>query len=281
MEETTNEKVFTKKTWLNALKLFGKIAFAVVFVLFYIISSMFFISPNFDAKIFNFFGAKKAQEACYIRIYENSENNADLYNLILFESDLENYEKELYYLNLLMNSEDYESFCAKLDESALGTIEDASLIVYICNTNSYLINQKVKCMYNLGFDVGISATVRNYVKAQLNGDYRFETSFATYIDLIYNDASLSKAEKQQKVNMAYDSLETLVQSRLVFLTNFNSAVNISVKDNILSQHTIVELKKALYEIEIINESGSASSKKADYETALAEYNRLVASVYYD
>lgn len=281
MEETTNEKVFTKKTWINALKLFGKIAFAIVFVLFYIISSMFFISPKFDAKIFKFFGAKKAQEACYVRIYENSGTSVDLYNLILFESELENYEKELYYLNLLMNSEDYEVFCSKLDESALNTIEDATLIAYICNTNSYLINQKVKCMYNLGFDIGISATIRNYVKSQLNGDYHFETSFATYIDLIYNDSKLSKLEKQQKVNTAYDSLGTSVQNRLVFLSNYNTAMNITVKDKILSQHTIVELKKALYEIEIINDSGSVSAKKADYETALNEYNSLIASVYYD
>ena len=100
------EKVLTKRVWLNGFKLFGKIAFAVIFSLFYFISMMFFISPKVDAKIFKFFGAKKAEEACYIRVYDKSQSKADLYNLILIESELENYDKELYYLNILMNDEE-------------------------------------------------------------------------------------------------------------------------------------------------------------------------------
>ncbi len=269
------EKAFSKKVFLNALKLAGKVAFAVVFALFYLLSTMFFISPKFDAKIFKFFGAKKAEEACYVRIYDKSQSKADLYNLILFESELENYEKELYYLNILMNDEKYEEFCLKLDEAGIEALEDVSTMVYTCNTNSYLINQKVKCMYNLGFDKGLSITVKNYLKAQLEGDYQFETSFLTYVELVYNDASLTKQEKADKVNAVHSALNSLIQQRLVFLGGFNSAVDITVKDQIISQHTIVSIKKARYIIDLINESGNAGASKLDYEKALKTYNTML------
>ena len=271
------DKVLTKKVWLNGFKLFGKIAFAVVFSLFYLISMLFFISPNTDAKIFNFFGAKKAEEACYVRIYDNSQNIADLYNLILLESELENYDKELYYLNILMNDENYESFCLKLDESALETIDMNNLetLVYVCNTNSYLINQKVKCMYRLGFDSPVSPTIRNYLKKQLENETTFETSFATYVELVYSDETISKEEKMNRVNTAYNAVDDLLFQRLVFLGAFNTTTNIKVIEQIISQHTIVCIKKALYMIDLINSSGNASSSKLDYEKALSTYDLLI------
>ncbi len=276
-EDVKQENVLTKKVWLNSLKLFGKVTFAVIFALFYFISMMFFISPKTDAKIFKFLGAKKAQEACYIRAYDKSQSKGDLYNLILFESELENYDKELYYLNLLMNDESYVEFCLRLDESAFETVtlDNIETLVYICNTNSYLINQKVKCMYHLGFDSVLSPTVRNYLKAQLESDYPFETSFATYVELVYNDASITKEEKMERVNTAYNALNSLIQQRTVFLNEFNSAVNITVKEQIISQHTIVNIKKAIYIIDLINDSGNAGVSKLNYEKALKTYYNLI------
>ncbi|MBQ4541895.1 MAG: hypothetical protein IJA23_03470 [Clostridia bacterium] len=274
------EKVLTKRVWLNGFKLFGKIAFAVIFSLFYFISMMFFISPKVDAKIFKFFGAKKAEEACYIRVYDKSQSKADLYNLILIESELENYDKELYYLNILMNDEDYEEFYLKLDESAFETItlDNIETLVYVCNTNSYLINQKVKCMYHLGFDSVISPTIRNYLKTNLEGDFAFESSFLTYVELVYSDDSLSSKEKADRVNTAYNAVDDLLQQRLVYLNTFNSAVNITVKDQIISQHNIVNIRKAKYMIDVINESGNVGVSKLDYEKALKTYNQLIENV---
>lgn len=278
--EIEPEKVLTKKVWLNAFKLFGKIAFAVIFSLFYFISVMFFVSPKTDAKIFNFFGAEKAQEACYIRIYDNSQSKADLYNLILFESELENYDKELYYLNILMNDEEYEEFCLKLDESALETINEDNIetLVYVCNTNAYLINQKVKCMYHLGFDSPLSPTIRNYLKSNLENELVFETSFATYVELVYNDESLTKEEKMSRVNTAYNAMSSLVQQKIVMVGDFISARNITVQQQIISQYTLVNLKKAKYMIDLINESGNTGVSKLDYENALKTYNNLIQSV---
>lgn len=278
--ELKTEKVLTKKVWLNGFKLFGMIAFAVVFALFYFISIMFFISPKTDAKIFKFFGAKKAEEACYIKIYDKSQSNADLYNLILLESELENYEKELYYLNVLMNDDEYDAFCLKLDQSSLETINEDNIetLVYICNTNAYLINQKIKCMYHLGFDSPLSPTIRNYLKTQLEDETSFETSFATYVELVYNDATISKEEKVEKVNIAYNALKDLINQKEVFLSNYIYLGDVLVKDKIISQYSYVNLKKARYLMDLINESGNAGISKTNYENAMKNYNNLLNSV---
>ncbi len=124
MATQTKERVIDKKIWLNSFKMFAKTILVVIFVFFYAISVLFFLAPKFDAKIFKFLGMKKAQEACYVQVYEKSNSNVDLYNLILFESELSNYEKELYYINLLTNDEKYVEFYQKMDKSAIENVDD-------------------------------------------------------------------------------------------------------------------------------------------------------------
>lgn len=275
MVENSNEKLLTKKVVLNSFKILAKTLILLIFVFFYIISTMFFLAPKFDAKIFNFFGLKKAEEACYVQAYEKSENNADLYNLILFESELQNYEKELYYLNLLMNDDEYDAFCKKLDDSALQTIKDKALVVYLCNVDGYLVNQKVKCMYELGFDGELTSTIRNFLKAQLENGGLFETSFATYVELIYSDEALTKEQKSDRFELAYNRVDTDLSKRLADLNAYVSRKDISLANKIIAQNAIVSIKKADYIIDKVNESAEVESSKAAYEAALAEYSNLV------
>ena len=133
-------------------------------------------------------------------------------------------------------------------------------------------------MYHLGFDSVISPTIRNYLKTNLEGDFAFESSFLTYVELVYSDDSLSSKEKADRVNTAYNAVDDLLQQRLVYLNTFNSAVNITVKDQIISQHNIVNIRKAKYMIDVINESGNVGVSKLDYEKALKTYNQLIENV---
>lgn len=272
MEEMTNEPVLNKKVWLNSLKIFAITLGIIIFVFFFAISAIFFISPKIDAKIFNFLGLKKAEEACYVQAYEKSGSNVDLYNLIIFESELENHEKELMYINELINDEDYQEFCQKLDKSALASVEDKSLIAYVCNTNGYLINQKLKCMYELGFDEGVSATVRNYVKSRLSNDFMFDTSFVTYVELVRNDNDLTAQEKKSKIEMVYD--DTALKKRLSNLQDYIEG-DILLENRIIAQNSIMNIRRAVYMIDLLNESSEVESSKTAYESALAVYNDLV------
>lgn len=273
--EVQEEKVLTKKVWKNALKIFAISLLALVFVFFFAISSMFVFAPKIDAKIFKFFGLTKAEETCYVRAYEISESNADLYNLIVFESELENYEKELYYLNLLMSDDEYVEFYQKLDKSAIETISDKSIVAYACNTNGYLINQKIKCMYELGFDNdAASPTIRNYVKTVLDSDNLFDTAFLTYVELIYNDESLTDDDKKQRLEVVYGSVDVLLTNRLKDLKEYIKG-NLTLVDKIIAQNAIVNIRKADYLIDKVNESLEEESSKEAYELALSEYNNLI------
>lgn len=272
--DNTKEKILNKNVLINSLKLFAKTLVCLIFIFFFVISSLFVLAPKFDAKIFSFFGLKKAEEACYERVYDKSNSCADLYNLIVFESELENYEKELYYINLLNCREDYDEFCNKLDNSALQTINDKSLVAYTCNTNAYLINQKIKSMYKLGFDSGVSPTVRNFVKAKLESEELFDSAYATYVEMVCADNNLTNSQKIEKLNLIKNICSDLVSTRLNNLQNFKKG-KITVAEAIIAQNTIVNINKANYLIEKENQSEDLELAKTAYEFSLEEYNALI------
>ena len=262
-----------KKICLNSLKIFGISLGSALFAFFFMISTMFIFAPKFDAKIFNFFGLKKAEEACYIRIYEKSGSNVDLYNLIVLESKFENYEKELMYINELVTKEDYVDFYTKLDKSAISAVKDKELIALTCNTNGYLVNQKVKCMYELGFsDVNIFA----YIKSQLETDFLFDGSFVSYVELVYNNNDLTKETKQEKFEnlYIYNGIDGLLSSKLTKLKTYVEETT-SKEGKIIAQNTIMNIRKADYMIDVINESEELEISEAAYKAELAAYNELI------
>lgn len=271
VEEVVYRKTMNRKMWLNSLKIFAISLFSLIFVFFFTISSMFVFAPKFDAKIFNFFGLTKAEEACYVRAYEKSKSNVDLYNLIIFESELEKYEEELYYIDLLLNNENYPEFYQKLDKSAVASVKDKALIAYTCNTNGYLINQKIKCMYELDFT---TLNIGNYIRLSLATDFLFDSSFTTYVELIYNDESLTEAEKQEKLELVYNLVDTSLTAKLSKLKDYVDETD-SVAGKIIAQNTIANIRKADYLIDKINKSADEENSKTAYETELAAYNELI------
>ena len=271
VEELIAKRAANKKMWLNSLKIFAISLFSLIFVFFFTISTMFVFAPKFDAKLFNFFGLTKAEETCYVRAYEKSKSNVDLYNLIIFESELENYEKELYYLDLLLNNEEYLGFYEKLDKSAVASVKDKELIAYACNTNGYLINQKVKCMYELDFS---TLNISNYIKSSLVNDFLFDSSFTTYVELVYNDAMLTEVEKQEVLEIVYNSVDTVLTAKLSKLKTYVGETDY-LAGKIIAQNTIVNIRKADYLIDKINISADEENSKTAYETELAVYNDLI------
>lgn len=276
MEEMIQEEVLvTKKTWLSALKIFAISLACAVFVFFFMIAAFYICSPRVDAKIFNFFGMKKAEEACYVRAYDMSEDNKDLYNLVIFESEQGNFEKELYYLNLLLDNETYAEFCDRLDKSAMNTVTDKSIVAYTCNTNGYLVNQKIKCMYELGFDKGASPTIRNYIKTNLEGENLFDNAFITYVEIVNSDNGLSKEVKQEKLELIYSVVDTYLTDRFNAIKDYLKRDDISEYQRIVAQNALVNIRKADYIIDTVNESAEVEISKEAYETALQEYNNLI------
>ena len=197
MTNQTAKNENMKIVWVNALKTFGKILVGAVVCFCFFTMSLFYLSPISAAKMFGFLNLKRAQESCYEFAYSKDKSTANLYNLVLFEIEMEKPEVELYYLNLLLSDEGYNDFCTKLDDSSLKEVSNKSLVAYSCNTNSFLLNQKVKCMYNLKIS---DSAINKFVKSKLSSNDMAECTFATYVDLIIGDSSLSETRKTNLLN---------------------------------------------------------------------------------
>ena len=253
MSENDQKIILDKKIWLNALKTFGKILLCVVFVGFYLVSILFFLAPNFDAKIFKFIGAKNAQEACYVRVYESSDKITDLYNLVLFESQIGNELKELNYINELLNRTDYNEFVDKLDKSIIAEIKNKEMFTSLTGTNAYLLNRKVKCMQSLE----ISGVV-SLIHKSLAGEDLQETTYATYVNAVY-ESGLDKAQKVEKINELFNVLTTVSDKKVKDLLNLrfikaeqfvNDETN-SLVDRYLVQKAVMNLREASINVAIM------------------------------
>ena len=217
MTKTTKEIKLNENVWLNSLKITARVVFACIVAFFYVISSMFFISPDFDAKIFNFFGFSKAEEACYIRMYEKTGSAEDLYNLVLFEQSNENYQKELYYINVLIEHENYQDFCEKLNESSLAAVSK-DMYAYVGDTHAYLINRKVRCIYQSNIELPFeerSPSLMLYIRNHIKDGSFSSSSFLTYVTLVLNDSTITEQQKKETFN----NLNSMVVSNDIYTTS--------------------------------------------------------------
>ena len=288
MEQVAEEKVFDKQIWLNSFKIFGKIFFCLVVSFFYVISVMFFIQPKFDAKIFNYFGLTKAEESCYEQIYNKSNSSVDLYNLILFEQQIGNTNKELLYINELLAKDDYEEFCDKLDKSSIENAgSNKTLIATVGDVDSFLISRKVKCLYQMNRNTKFenrSKSVQDYVRSCLKNGSLTELSFSTYVLLVDGDSSLSENQKKQEFESLNDlissannvSTETLLNDREIqlFETINTSSSN---AENIIVLNAMVKFYRAKYVFsEKLGESADVlESIEAKYDSAVRGYLELI------
>lgn len=276
MKTKPHNKSPMQMAWLGALKTFGKIMLAVVICFFYATMSVFFISPMSAAKMYNFMGLKRAEEACYVRQYEQDGKILNLYNLVIFEMQQDSFEKELYYLNLLLVNDEYENFCKKLDESSLKSVKNKSLVAYSCNSNSFLINQKVKCMYNLNIS---SSAIADFVRAKLKNPNTAEYSLTTYVDLILADSTLNETQRQALLKSLYvdETIKTQLDSRISALENMASSNEITIAQKLIYQNALASNAKGKY---LLLKAENADETKINeakdfYENSYKTYRSLL------
>ncbi len=288
MAQTANEKILDKQMWLNSLKTTAKILLACVVCFFYVISILFFLAPKFDAKIFGFVGLDKAQESCYLQEFKNTNDTADLYNLILLDQELGFYENELKYINQLLDREDYGEFCKKLNESTIKVVSK-ELYPYSANTKGYVLNRKLKCMYQINkndVNAGLKHQIMTFVRAQLNQEETYESTFATYVSLVLNDETLTR---EQQIEL-FDIFDTVISTELTistsellekkeafYISNIIKQVEIQdeVREVILRKY-LVDFYKAWFNYgTLIGENQETlNALELKHSSAVASYNNL-------
>ena len=215
METTSKEENINLK---NGLKIGLNTLIACFVVIMFSLTFIFVLFPKFSLKINNSLGLDKVKELNYQMIYNRSEKITDLYNVILYEGELGKHSKELGYIDEMIAREDYNEFCETMDKASLKSVKDKNMIPYSVNVNGYLLSRKVICLYNLKKE-GIDT----YVYRQTSLGKISEYSFSTYVDLIYNDNSLTDAQKREK---------------FAFLMNINEVKN----NELISQSELLDLR---------------------------------------
>ena len=198
-------------------------------VIMLLMCSFFVLLPKFSLKIHQTLGMKRMQELNYKMIYSRTNNVADLYNLIIFQGEQEDYLEELSYIDSMIERGDYAGFCESMDEASLNKISSNRLNAYSANVNGYLLSRKVICMYELGQE-GMDAYIYRQTKAGKISEY----SFSSYVDLIYFDESLTKNEKAQKLSELIE-ISDIDDGRLIYLEDL-----IKARVNALKSAIVIE-----------------------------------------
>ncbi len=278
MKEKQTKELDLKNVWLSSLKKFFIIMLCFVVLFFFIIMSLFFISPKTAAKFFGSMNMKNAQETCLITEYNKNSSAANLYNLVIFESEQNNLESELIYLSMLFARDDYNEFCKKTDSASLSAINNnKSLIAISCNVNSYLINQKVKCMYNIGIESG---AIIKFILPKVEEKELAENSFSTFIELVLSDKKISDNKKLSILNSlkGYDIFDA-VEAKISKLQSIVKSENISKHDLIIYSYALVGNCRGLY-LTYLNiyekESVEFKDAKQNYEDAIKIYNESIS-----
>lgn len=277
MSEGVQKTIIDAEAWKNILKKVAKILLIVVLVGFYVSATIVVLFPRFSAKVYNFMGLSRAEEYSLERVYEKSKDNADLYNLIVFEQSHKNYQKELNYINMLMVSDGYDEFCENLNKSALDSIGDKSLIAHMCNTNGYLVNQKIKCLFNLGIGT------ETFIYSNLNSNYLTENSYATFVNLVY-DSNMTAEQKQEVITTLNETfeqtnsnltVEDLFKERIadIMLEKVSAT---ELVDKVLLEYALMENYKAGYLCNVIMENSiQAETYRTLYLSTSNDYYNLI------
>ena len=286
MQETTKDSVINKNLIKSSLKIFAKVMFCVMVGFFFFVTSMFYLAPKINAKMFNFFGLTKAEESCYVQAYKNSGKTSDLYNLVLFEQEHSNTEKELYYINVLLSKNDYSDFCLKLNSSAIAKTEK-NMYVYVGDVNAYLVNRKLKCMYQLNSKVTYenrSKLVVSFVRSCLAGENLTELSFSTYVSLVLQDETLTSQQKVSEFETFENliSTEETVSTRKLLTDREGALINKYINEKsesskILFANALVKFYKAEYNyFKTLGETENNLQMIEDkYQIMLDAYNKLI------
>ena len=271
------------EVWKNAIIKFLKIFVAAFSAINLLFALVVFAAPRFGAKLTSFLGLTSAERYCYTKIYKKSNSATDLYNLILFEENKGSLSREFEYINMLMKRDDYSEFCEKLDDASIKACDDKELIAYIGNVNMFLLNQKIKCMYNLDVSCNID------IRTNLASGNLLENTFSTYISIIESQ----KLSKNQKValykQLMSPTMITLIETKIENLNakleeykdvKYQNQITKDFAEKVLFEYVLMRHYEACYKVysvigDDLGEPEKAEEYKALWKDAAEVYGKLI------
>lgn len=248
---------------------------------FYILAVSLCLSPNFAISVYEFLGATKASLSCYERIYAESGELADLYNLSIKCVEAKDYKKASTYIETLRGAEGYEDFCREVNRA---TIETTSLkyVAYVADLDGYLVSQNILSLY----ESGEKQKAKEFAVLDLASENVYSFGISTYAMCLMSDSSLSSEEKSEALkNLAEQSVTFDAETKTVLewinerlaLANPEYGEEGNNIDKILRTYTCLKIENLnLIIYENANEHALASETRAKIEELQNQYNMLIS-----
>ncbi|MBR3885835.1 MAG: hypothetical protein IKJ33_05215 [Clostridia bacterium] len=266
-----------KVDWVKGVKIALKTLVACFVVIMFSLTFIFVLFPKFSLKINNTLGLDKVKELNYQMIYKRTDKITDLYNVILFEAELGKTSKELEYIDEIIKRDDYVDFCKTMDKVSFESSKDKQMIPYLVNVNGYLTSRKIVCLYELDIN-----GIETYVYRQTATGKFAEYSFATYVDLVCDDETLTDAQKREKLSFIINIVDTSGKTHKELLNkridDINNRLNIedSEEGKISLQYALTRIYRARYCVyETLGNEAEMLSNKTAYETAKTKLNEMI------
>lgn len=236
-DKTNDNSLKVGKTIISTVfKTLGILLF--VFGFFVVSLSVFF--PKTMIKSFDAVGLNKAGYLVQKRLYERNKSNENLYNLIQYAIEMENYEDQVKYIEILISSDDYSKFCEMVDVSTRKTLGE-KYSVYADSYDTYLRRHLVISLYNTDRELEAKMMAIDSVYSSLDELY-------VYISLVVTDEKLTDFQKESELTTLYSrySIVSALETKLLELDELLSLSN-SAYNSII----VLEQKVKLAEIQQI------------------------------
>ena len=152
-----------------------------------VFASLFTFVPEKLSGVYGNLGMKNAQIAAMQRVYEKSDENGDLYNLVQLCLSNKNYDQAKKYILELRARKNYGQFVEAVDNTS---IEQATKdeVAYVVSLDAYLAGQLLMCEYKLGNKDLAKEMAMNDLSSI---DNRFSFLFSVYYDEVMTDLDMS------------------------------------------------------------------------------------------
>lgn len=192
MLATRNKKIYNKSMKQeNYTKIIVKTALKTILLVVgfvcLVFASLFTFVPEKLSGVYGNLGMKNAQIAAMQRVYEKSDENGDLYNLVQLCLSNKNYDQAKKYILKLRARKNYSQFVEAVDSTS---IEKATKdeVAYVVSLDVYLAGQLLMCEYKLGNKDLAKEMAMNDLSSI---DNKFSFLFSVYYDEVMTDLDMS------------------------------------------------------------------------------------------
>lgn len=192
----------TKVIVTTILKTLGVILVGVSFF----IVSFSVVAPKTTLRILDNIGFDRAGYLVQKRLYARDPSLENLYNQIQRSIEMENYEDQAKYIEIMINEADYTQFCDNVDKATRRLLGERYSI-YADSYDTYLRRHLVVALYNTDRELEAKMMAIDSVYGSLDELY-------VYVCMVANDSNLTDFQKQLEITTLYtrysilDALET-------------------------------------------------------------------------